>query len=332
MVVRIITFSRNIFLPLTTVCHNRCGYCSFRTPVREGCVLPPGTILETVRQGAILGCTEALFTFGERPGLEPGFNTHLARYGYRDILDYCFDMAEKTIGLGLLPHTNAGVLTYEEMKRLAEVNASMGLMLETTARIKAHENSPGKDPAVRIEMIENAGRLRIPFTTGILLGIGETVRDREESLTVIRDIHRRYGHIQEVIIQNFCPKEGTPMARHAPVDSGEMCGAIRMAREILPPDIAIQAPPNLADVATLVPCGIDDLGGISPLTVDYVNPEHQWPQIEELQRQLGNCRLVERLCIYPRFIEKGWYSPRLKPLINRLHQQVQERSKIREEG
>jgi FO synthase subunit 1 len=295
-------------------------------------VLPPETVLETVRKGSLLGCTEALFTFGERPGLETGFDTHLARYGYGDILDYCYDMAEKTIEFGLLPHTNAGVLTYEEMKRLAEVNASMGLMLETTARIRAHENSPGKDPAVRIEMMENAGRLRIPFTTGILIGIGETARDREESLTVIRDIHRRYGHIQEVIVQNFCPKGGTPMAHHPPVNSKEMCQAITMAREILPPDIAIQAPPNLADITSLLPCGIDDLGGISPLTVDYVNPEHHWPSIEELQRQIENCRLVERLCIYPRFIEKGWYSPRLKPLINRLHQLVQERSKTREQG
>lgn len=294
--------------------------------------MPPETVLETVRQGALLGCTEALFTFGERPGLEPGFDAHLARYGYSDILDYCYDMAEKTIGFGLLPHTNAGVLTYDEMKRLAEVNASMGLMLETTARVRAHENSPGKDPAVRIEMMENAGRLRIPFTTGILLGIGETVRDREESLSVIRDLHRRYGHIQEVIIQNFCPKERTPMSRNAPVDHKDMCQTIRMAREILPPDIAVQVPPNLTDIRSLILCGVNDLGGISPLTVDYVNPEHQWPRIDELQHQIGNYKLEERLCIYPRFIEKGWYSPRLKPLITRLHQVVQERRKIREEG
>ncbi len=329
---RILTYSRNVFLPLTTVCHNRCRYCSFRTPVREGCILPPQTVIETVRQGARLGCTEALFTFGERPGLEAGFTAHLSRYGYTDILDYCYAMAEKTIDLGLLPHTNAGVLTFEEMERLSEVNASMGLMLETTAKIKAHESSPGKDPAVRIEMIENAGRLRIPFTTGILIGIGETSRDWEESLAVIRDLHRRYGHIQEVIIQNFCPKEGTPMAHHPPAKMEEVCRTIRLAREILPPDIAVQVPPNLTDIASLVPCGVDDLGGISPLTVDYVNPEHPWPLIDDLHRELGDCTLRERLCIYPRYIEKGWFSPRLKPLITRLHQVVMDRSKVCEEG
>jgi FO synthase subunit 1 len=206
--------------------------------------MPPQSALETIQQGALLGCTEALFTFGERPRLEPGFDRHLSRYGYSDILDYCYDMAEKAIEIGLLPHTNAGVLTHEEMQRLSEVNASMGLMLETTARIRAHENSPGKDPATRIEMMECAGRLRIPFTTGILVGIGETARDREESLTVIRDLHRRYGHIQEVIIQNFCPKEGTPMEHQYPVSQDEMRQTIRMAREILPRDVAVQVPPT----------------------------------------------------------------------------------------
>jgi len=293
--------------------------------------MPPQSALETIQQGALLGCTEALFTFGERPRLEPGFDRHLSRYGYSDILDYCYDMAEKAIEIGLLPHTNAGVLTHEEMQRLSEVNASMGLMLETTARIRAHENSPGKDPATRIEMMECAGRLRIPFTTGILVGIGETARDREESLTVIRDLHRRYGHIQEVIIQNFCPKEGTPMEHQYPVSQDEMRQTIRMAREILPRDVAVQVPPNLTDIGSLVPCGIDDLGGISPVTVDYINPEHQWPQVEELQRILGNYRLEERLCIYPQYIEKGWCSHRLKPLITRLHQMIQERSMVRAE-
>jgi len=206
MLSQVITYSKNVFLPLTTVCHNRCKYCSFRTPVQEGCVMQPQNVLDTMKRGASLGCTEALFTFGERPGLEPGFEKYLSKYGYSDILDYCYDMNEMAIKIGLLPHTNAGVLTQEEMERLSEVNASMGLMLETTAQIKAHENSPGKDPVARIEMIESAGRLRIPFTTGILLGIGETARDREESLTVIRDLHRRYDHIQEVIIRTSAQK------------------------------------------------------------------------------------------------------------------------------
>lgn len=323
---RAITYSRNVFLPLTTVCHNRCGYCCFRTPVQQGCILEPAWAGETLVRGAAYGCTEALFTFGERPGLEPGFGEYLERLGYQDILDYCEDLCIRSIEAGLLPHTNAGILTCREMARLREVNASMGLMLETTARVEAHRNSPGKDPEVRIRMIEEAGMLHIPFTTGLLLGIGESMEDREESLQVIRDLHRRYGHIQEVIIQNFCPKPGTPMAGAATVSSEEICLTIRMAKDLLPPDIAIQIPPNLADASELIECGVDDLGGISPLTIDFVNPEHAWPQIGELKGLVGEHPLKERLCIYPEFISKGWYPSRLEPLIRRLQQNVQDRS------
>jgi len=208
---RVITFSRNVFLPLTTVCTNACSYCCFRTPVGEGCVMPPGEAHRTIEAGVKAGCTEALFTFGERPGDVPGFSDHLAALGYDDILDYCYDLCDYAISAGILPHTNAGVLTYGELDRLKEVNASMGLMLETTAEVPAHRNSPGKDPAVRIAMMEDAGKLRIPFTTGLLIGIGETAADREESLQVIAGLHHRYGHIQEIILQNFCPKEGTEM-------------------------------------------------------------------------------------------------------------------------
>jgi FO synthase subunit 1 len=319
---QVITYSRNVFLPLTTVCHNRCGYCIFRTPVYAGCIMSPDEAQRVLARGAALGCTEALFTFGERPGLEPGFPELLARYGYQDILDYCYDLCEKAIDYGILPHTNAGILTHGEMKRLSEVNASMGLMLETTANLAAHRFSPGKDPAVRITMIEEAGRLEIPFTTGILLGIGETMGDREESLMVISDLHRRYGHIQEVIIQNFCPKEGTPMADAKGVDPDEICTVIMMAKEILPEEISIQIPPNLADARKLIPCGVDDLGGVSPVTIDYVNPEHPWPEIDQLQEIAGDRVLRERLCIYPRFIGKGWFHPRLEPLIRRLDQHI----------
>lgn len=288
--------------------------------------MDPARAMETIESGAAYGCTETLFTFGERPGLEAGFGDHLARLGYQDILDYCEALCTKSIEAGLLPHTNAGILSFREMERLGEVNASMGLMLETTARVEAHRNSPGKDPEVRIRMIEEAGMLHIPFTTGLLLGIGESMEDREESLSVIRDLHRRFRHIQEVIIQNFCPKPGTPMAGAAAVSSDEICLTIRMAKDILPPGIAIQIPPNLADASALIECGVDDLGGISPLTVDYVNPEHAWPQIGELKGLVGEHPLRERLCIYPEFIRKGWYSSRLEPLIKRLQQNVQDRS------
>jgi FO synthase subunit 1 len=228
----------------------------------------------------------------------------------------------QSIGYGLLPHTNAGILTLEEMKKLRSVNASMGLMLETTATLPAHAGSPGKDPAVRIRMIEEAGSLKIPFTTGLLLGIGETMEDREDSLMEIRDLHRKYGHIQEVILQNFCAKEGTLMEMREGIDPEEMCLIIRMAKDILPADIAVQIPPNLADAKNLIPCGVDDLGGISPVTVDHVNPEHPWPELDRLPEIAGDSTLKERLCIYPRYIEKGWFHPRLEPLIRRLEQHI----------
>ena len=324
---RVITFSRNVFLPLTTVCRNRCGYCSFRTPVQAGCVMAPAEVEQILIRGARAGCTEALFTFGEHPEAEPGFDTYIRAAGYATILDYCMAMCRAGIGYGILPHTNAGILTYEEMDRLRQVNASMGLMLETTADLPAHKGSKGKSPEVRLAMLEDAGRLKIPFTTGLLLGIGETVADREESLVAIRDIHRRYGHIQEVILQNFCPKPGTVMAAFRVPSTEEICAAIRQAREILPKEIAIQIPPNLIDAALLVGCGVDDLGGVSPLTIDYVNPEHPWPAIAELNTIVGDAELRERLCIYPQYIKKGWYHPDLQPLINRLGQTIKRGSR-----
>jgi len=313
-----ITFSKNLFLPLTSVCRNRCGYCSFRTPVQEGCIMQPAAVERTLAQGAALGCTEALFTFGERPEQEPGFGRYLQETGYRRFLDYVYAMCERSIDAGILPHTNAGILTYDEMAGLREVNASMGIMLETTADVPAHRNSPGKKPAVRLAMIEDAGRLKIPFTTGLLLGIGETEKDREESLLAIRDLHRRYGHIQEIIIQNFCPKPGTAMAGFSVPSTSEICATIRLARQILPPETAIQIPPNLIDAKDLIPCGVDDLGGVSPLTIDYINPEHPWPAIDALRNLVGDAVLKERLCIYPHYIAKGYFHPNLKPLITRL--------------
>jgi FO synthase subunit 1 len=323
---RVITFSKNVFLPLTTVCRNRCGYCCFRTPVQDGCLMAPEDVDRILKTGAALGCTEALFTFGERPEEEPGFAAYLRHTGYATILDYCEVMCRKSISYGVLPHTNAGILTYDELERLRAVNASMGLMLETTAEIPAHADSKGKEPEVRLGMIEDAGRLKIPFTTGLLLGIGETMADREDSLVAIRDLHKRYRHIQEVIIQNFCPKPGTPMAQNPVPATDEICVTIQMARDILQHDIAVQIPPNLVDASSLIPCGVDDLGGVSPLTIDYVNPEHPWPAIDELKKIAGNAELRERLCIYPRFIERGWYHPDLQPLINRLAQTIKVRS------
>lgn len=323
----VITFSRNVFLPLTFVCRNQCGYCTFRREPTAGCLTAPADILSILRKGKTFGCTEALFTFGEKPEEVPGFLPHLEQYGYHTILEYCADMSQRAIAHGMLPHTNAGVLTVEEMEFLRPLNASMGLMLETTADIAAHQGSLGKSPEVRIEMIENAGTLRIPFTTGLLIGIGETKEDRAESLEVIADLHRRYDHIQEVIIQNFCPKPGTGMATFPGATYTTMKETIILADEILPADIAIQIPPNLTQAATLLPCGVTDLGGVSPVTPDYINPEHPWPGIEELKRLTTGYSLRERLCIYPKYIKKGWYPPGLKDCIMRLEHNITQRGK-----
>ncbi len=321
---RTITYSKNVFLPLTTVCHNRCGYCSFRTPVQDGCIMEPETVRETLKRGAAAGCTEALFTFGERPGEEEGFNQYLNAIGYSDILDYCYDLCKEAIDCGLLPHTNAGIMDTDELIRFRRVNASMGLMLETTARIPAHSHSPGKDPERRIQMIRDAGRLKIPFTTGLLVGIGETQRDRIESLELISDIHQEYQHIQEVIIQNFCPKPNTPMGQDGTVTREEFADTIRAARTILQRDIAVQIPPNLADARYFIKCGVNDLGGISPVTEDYINPEHPWPEISRLKEIAAGYTLRERLCIYPQFIRRGWFDPELTLLIMKLNKHIQE--------
>lgn len=322
-----ITYSRNVFLPLTHVCRNHCGYCIFREPVHEGCVMEKSAVIDTLKLGVASGCTEALFTFGERPEEEKGFAEHIRKVGYETVLDYCYDMCKTALEMGILPHTNAGILDCDELKRFREVNPSMGLMLETTADIPAHRNCAGKKPEVRIEMLENAGKLRIPFTTGLLLGIGETPADREESLEVIRDVHRRYDHIQEVIIQNFCPKPSTPMEKWAVPGPEEVRDLILLAREILPADISIQIPPNLINASELIDCGVTDLGGVSPVTIDYVNPEHPWPEIEELSAIVGkDRRLCERLCIYRKYIDKGWYDPKLAGLIDKLSRDISERN------
>jgi FO synthase subunit 1 len=284
----------------------------------------PDQVEVELAKGARTGCSEALFTFGERPGDVPGFSEQLREVGQTTILEYCRSLCEAAIEFGLLPHTNAGVLDEAELDTLRDVNASMGLMLETTARIPAHEGCPGKEPELRIQTIEAAGRLKIPFTTGLLLGIGETRDDRIESLETIASIHRRYGHIQEVILQNFTAQPGTAMAKVPPISTGEFCSIIAAAREILPGDVAVQIPPNLVNASELVPCGVDDLGGVSPCSIDHINPDHPWPAVDELARLIGDAEMVERLCIYPQFIERGWYSERLAPLVRRHHDRLKE--------
>ncbi len=303
------------------MCRNHCGYCGFRRSPDDpqAYIMQPARVEEILKSGAQSGCTEALFTFGERPDEDAGYLRRLKAIGYDRTLDYLLDLCHIAIETGLLPHCNPGVLSYEELALLKPLNASMGLMLETTAHLQAHEDSPGKVPEKRIESIANAGKLKIPFTTGLLVGIGETEDDRIKSLELIVRLHRNYGHIQEVIIQNFTPKPGTAMENHPPPKIDEMIWTVELARKILPDDVAVQVPPNLISPGMLIEHGATDLGGISPVTIDHINPEHEWPAVEQLEQKVGrDVVLRERLPIYPQYIEQGWFSEEIRSLIQHL--------------
>jgi FO synthase subunit 1 len=315
-----VTFSKNIFIPVTNVCRNACDYCGFRARRREEAyVTSVRDFLNLVQhKGA---ATEALFTAGENPELSTFssfFNDRMIETGFTSLVAYTKELCTLAIRYGLLPHCNLGVLSKEELKELRAVNASMGLMLETTAaELEAHRNSPGKDPAVRLKMIKEAGELKIPFTTGILVGIGETREDRIRSLEAIKSLHEQYGHIQEVIIQPFLPKPSTAMWGRKPPQFDELKEVVRVARALLPAEIAIQVPPNLTSPKELIKLGASDLGGISERTIDYINPESPWPRDAELRSKVAPYELMERLPIYPRFIKKEWYSEEISPLVKR---------------
>ncbi|MHC1574942.1 MAG: 7,8-didemethyl-8-hydroxy-5-deazariboflavin synthase subunit CofG [Candidatus Methanogasteraceae archaeon] len=306
-----VTFSRNVFLPITNVCRNRCGYCGFRRDPShpEANLMGIDEVRRILEEGTRFRCTEALFTFGEMPEEHPIFKDRINELGYSSVIDYLIELCEIAIKCGLLPHSNPGVLSFHDLKRLRPVNASMGLMLETTAILPAHEGSPGKIPSERIRTIRDSGRLKIPFTTGLLIGIGESMEDRIESLTIVRDLHLKYGHIQEVIIQPFAPKPDTAMADFPEPSDQEIVDTVTTARRILPGEITIQVPPNLTGFSDLIRCGASDLGGISPYTIDWINPEAKWPMIAELERELGRIgiKLKERLPIYPQYVLNRWY-------------------------
>ncbi|KXS40239.1 MAG: FO synthase subunit 1 [Methanolobus sp. T82-4] len=312
-----VTFCRNVFIPVTNVCRNNCGYCTFRRSPDdpEAKLMTPDEILPILDKGKDAGCTEVLYTLGEYGEELPEYQQWLAGMGYGSTVEYLAELCKTAIDKGLLPHTNAGVLNFTELEALKPLNASMGLMLETTAELDAHVSSPGKEPSGRIKTIKYAGELEIPFTTGLLVGIGETLDDRINSLQLIAELHEEYGHIQEVIIQNFTPKPGTPMADCPPPTAEEMMQTVLIAREILPEDVTIQVAPNLVDPYVLIQCGATDLGGISPVTVDWINPEAQWPSAEKLREMLRDIPLKERLPIYPQYLKKGWYSDRIKDLV-----------------
>jgi FO synthase len=313
----VITFSRKVFLPLTNLCRDYCGYCTFRRdPGDPGAhTMTPDEVMEVVRAGERMGCTEALFSLGDKPELLfPGMRDTLRHFGYRSTLHYLEAMCEKVIReSSLLPHPNPGLMSSEWLKRLSRVSPSMGLMLETTstrllAKNAAHDNAPDKEPVKRLRTIEEAGRQKIPFTTGILIGIGETLEERVDALIAIRDLHLTYGHIQEVIVQNFRAKSGTLMAHWPEPNRGDMLRTLAVAR-LLMPTMNIQAPPNLSDphYADLLDGGINDWGGISPLTPDFINPEKPWPHLEQLRQktEAKGFELRQRLPVYPEFAEQA---------------------------
>jgi FO synthase len=311
----IITYSRKVFLPLTNLCRDYCGYCTFRRdPGQPGAhTMTPNEVLAVARAGEKLGCTEALFSLGDKPELLfPEMLDTLRHLGYKSTLHYLEAMCELVLReTTLLPHPNPGLLSAAWISRLAAVSPSMGLMLESTNPLMtagdAHDNAPDKLPAKRLRTVEEAGKQGVPFTTGLLIGIGESLADRVDTLLAIRDLHRRYGHIQEVIVQNFRAKPGIPMAHFPEPTPGEMLRTLAVAR-LLMPSVNLQAPPNLNApyYEDLLDAGINDWGGISPLTPDYINPEKPWPHLDQLRArtEAKGFQLRQRLPVYPEFLSK----------------------------
>lgn len=327
------SYSRKIFIPLTELCRDVCHYCTFaKAPRRvDNAYMSADAVLELARRGKATDCNEALFTLGERPELRyRAAREWLDRAGFASTIDYLAHVAGLVLReTGLLPHINAGTMTHEELKSLRAVSASMGIMLETASdrlaeRGMVHHGSPDKIPSVRLNTIRAAGELNIPTTSGILVGIGETMRERVEAILALRDLHHRYGHVQEVIVQNFRAKPGTKMAGHSEPSPDDFCRTIALARLALGPSISIQAPPNLSPeiLPRLIGAGINDWGGVSPVTPDHVNPEAPWPHIDELARQTASAgkRLVQRLTIYPSYIadRARWVDGAVTPYLLRV--------------
>ncbi|WP_410096927.1 bifunctional FO biosynthesis protein CofGH [Streptomyces sp. Isolate_219] len=334
----VITYSKGVFIPLTRLCRDKCHYCTFVTVPGKlrrdghGMFMSPDEVLDIARRGAEMGCKEALFTLGDKPEDRwPEAREWLEAHGYDDTLSYVRAMAIRVLEeTGLLPHLNPGVLSWTDFQRLKPVAPSLGMMLETTAeRLWSepggpHHGSPDKEPAVRLRVLEDAGRSNVPFTTGLLIGIGETYEERAESLFALRRIQRAYHGIQELIMQNFRAKPDTAMRGMPDAELEELAATIAVARHIMGPSTRIQAPPNLVDgeYQLLIDAGIDDWGGVSPLTRDHVNPERPWPQIDELTERCAAAgfELRERLPIYPEFLQRGepWLDPRLLPHVRAL--------------
>ena len=326
----VVTYSRKIFIPLTELCRDVCHYCTFaKTPgnVRAP-YLTVDEAIDIARRGAEAGCTEALFTLGDQPERRyRAAREALAEMGFESTIDYLVHAARRVHEeTGLLPHVNPGVMRREELARLREVSVSAGIMLESTARRLCekggpHYGSPDKDPEVRLATLERAGELAVPFTTGILIGIGETRRERVEALLAIRDLDDRHGHVQEVIVQNFRAKAGTPMAAAPEPSLEDHLWTIAVARLVLGPGTSVQAPPNLRPgvLGRLIEAGLDDWGGVSPVTPDHVNPEAPWPHLIELERatEAAGKSLAPRLPIHPRYVDdlERWVDPGLRSAV-----------------
>jgi 7,8-didemethyl-8-hydroxy-5-deazariboflavin synthase CofG subunit len=325
-----VTFSKKVFIPLTTLCRDYCSYCTFRKdPGQPGAhFMTPGEVLALAEQGRAAGCKEALFSLGDQPErIFPEAREFLRHQGFARTLDYLAAMSEMILDrTGLLPHANPGVMDRPALERLKDSNVSVGLMLETVSpRLMRdplpHAKAPDKVPALRLRTIEEAGKLSIAFTTGILIGIGETLEERVDSLLAIRGLHEKYGHIQEVIVQNFRAKPEIPMADHPEPSLHDMLRTLAIARLILGPRMNLQAPPNLsyADFPRLLEAGINDWGGISPVTKDFINPEAAWPQIGKLrcETEARGFTLRERLALYPEFVPRdGFLSSRVRQSLN----------------
>ncbi len=325
-----ITFSPKVFLPITNLCRSHCDYCAFRrSPKDAGAhTMSPDEVAAQLDRARATGCVEALLCLGDRPEAAFGaYRRALAGWGFDSTVDYLRWCGQLALDKGLLPHTNAGVLSAAELATLRPVNASMGLMLETSSERLCgkglpHHRAPDKRPALRLAMHADAGQLRIPFTSGILIGIGETVRERVETLLAIRALHREHGHIQEVIVQRFRAHAGTPMAAAAEPDDNDNARAIALARLILDDEVSVQAPPNLSahgdGVVALVDAGVDDLGGISPLTPDFINPGHAWPHLARLAEALAAAghALTPRLPVADSFLgRRGFVAAGLQPYL-----------------
>ncbi|MEU7304684.1 bifunctional FO biosynthesis protein CofGH [Streptomyces sp. NPDC007206] len=334
----VITYSKSVFIPLTRLCRDKCHYCTFVTVpgklrrAGHGMFMSPDEVLDIARKGAALGCKEALITLGDKPEDRwPQAREWLDAHGYDDTIAYVRAISIRILEeTGLLPHLNPGVMTWTDFQRLKPVAPSMGMMLETTAtRLWSepggpHHGSPDKEPAVRLRVLQDAGRSSVPFTSGLLIGIGETYEERAESLFALRKVSRAYHGIQELIIQNFRAKPDTAMRGMPDAELDELVATVAVARHIMGPAACLQAPPNLVDAEyeRLIGAGIDDWGGVSPLTIDHVNPERPWPQIEELAARsaAAGFELRERLCVYPEFVRRGepWLDPRLRPHVSAL--------------